>query len=333
MKPVYFPFTYVSDRVAEALAGGFGQFIVYRPLNDKVPEEMQRWIQRGLLELRVPVSEYEQVLKTAVKNYLDWANLHLRDSAVKPAEIKSRMGALPFFDDFSSAKIVADVKEKIQGGSTDKIPDSTLSARLFLCLAQEFDRQNQEAVRELYRYHQKNAQLIKQLKMEEDPLADELQMEPTPDLLSDYMVIDRVQAWTRIFHRDPDESALFVTSSSPVMAHLLERSPTAARLMHLESMPLGIEKTAAGESWRENLAFNLVQWARNEKGAAAAVLNDAVDLPPSENNVSLDVYLVPDQIPCEFFARCADLNDTVPCVQPGKFENTLIALIRLRQDR
>ena len=252
MKPVYFPFTYVSNRVAKALAGCFGQFTVYRPMNDNVPEEMQQWIERGVLELRVPVAENEQALKAAVKNYLDWAKLHLGDPTHKTVDLKPRMGSLPFFDDFSSAKIVAEVKAKIQGSSTGKIIDPTFTARLFLCLAQEFDRQNQEAAHELYRYHQKNSGLISQLKMEKDLLADELQRAPTPDLFADYMVSDRMQAWTRIFRRDPDASGLFVTDSPAVMMHLRERSPTAARVIHLDSMPLDIQKNAAGESWRKN---------------------------------------------------------------------------------
>ena len=41
MKPIYFPYTYISDPAAEAVAACFGQFIVYRPLSDKLPLSMQ----------------------------------------------------------------------------------------------------------------------------------------------------------------------------------------------------------------------------------------------------------------------------------------------------
>ncbi|MEJ2167179.1 MAG: hypothetical protein P8X90_16750 [Desulfobacterales bacterium] len=332
MKPIYFPFTYIPDAAAEALAACFGQFIVYRPSKDKITAEMQGWVDRGVLEVRVPVTEHEKTLKTAVKNCLDWANLHLRDTAEKPVDLKARLGGLPFFDDFSSSKILADIKARIPGGSTPKTSDPTLTARIFLCLAQEFDRQNQEAALEIYRYHQKNARLIRQLKMEDDPLADELQMPPSPDLWADYKVSDRMQAWTRIFRRDADESGLFVTHSPAVMAYLLERSPTAFRVMHLESIPLDIGETTAGESWRENLALNLIRWTQDEQAPAAAVLEEGVEFSAAETGVSLDIYLVPHQIPAEFFACCAELKDPEPAVQTGKFKNTLIALIRLRQD-
>jgi hypothetical protein len=330
MKPIYFPFTYISDPVAEALAACFGQIVVYRPLNDKVPAEMQRWVDRGVLEVRVPVTENEKALTTAVKNYLNWANLHLQDAAGKPVDLKSRAGGLPFFNDSSSSKILADVKERIQGGSSPKTSDPSLTARIFLCLAQEFDRQNQEAALEIYRYHQKNAHLIRQLKMEDDPPAVELP-QPPPDLLSDYMVSGRVQAWTRIFRRDPDECGLFVTHSPAVMAHLLERSPTAARVMRSESIPLDIGKSAAGESWRENLAHNLIRWAQDEPAPAEAASKESVDSPAAQAGISLDIYLVPHQVPAEFFARCADLEDPRQFVQAGKFKNTLVALIRFQR--
>jgi len=37
MKPIYFPFTYVADSVAQALAACFGEFIVYQPLTGNIP--------------------------------------------------------------------------------------------------------------------------------------------------------------------------------------------------------------------------------------------------------------------------------------------------------
>lgn len=333
MKPIYFPFTYVSDRAAEAVAACFGQFIVYRPMNDQVPAPMQRRAQQGVLELRVPVTQNEQALTVALKNYLDWAHLHLRGSADKTADLKSRMGGLPYFDDYSSSKILAEVKAKIQGGSTGKITDPTLKARIFLCLAQEFDRQNHEIANELYRFHQENADLLRQLKMEEDSLADELQPVPLPDPFTDFMVSDRLEAWTRIYRRDPEAPGLFVTHSRAVMAHLLEKSTTAVKVMHSESIPLDIGKSAAGKSWQQKLALNLAAWVENEQPPEAAELPEYMEFPVAEATVSLQVYLVPHQIPREFFAGCSELNDAEPSDQTGKFKHTLIALIERRAEK
>ena len=61
---------------------------------------------------------------------------------------------------------------------------------------------------------------------------------------------------------------------------------------------------------------------------AAAVLADGAEFSAAETAVSLDVHLVPHQIPAEFFACCTELNDPEPAFQTEKVKNTLIALIR-----
>ena len=55
IKPIYFPFTYVPEWVAEALAVCFGRFTVYQPSGRKPPPEMQTWIDANVMEVRVPV--------------------------------------------------------------------------------------------------------------------------------------------------------------------------------------------------------------------------------------------------------------------------------------
>ena len=326
MKPIYFPFTYISDSVAEAVAACFGQFIIYQPYCGKVPDQMQRWAEQGVMELRTPVADEDKDLTEIVKGYLDWADLHLPRAGVKIADLKSRLGGLPYFDDFSSSKIIADIKGKIRGRSTAEITDPTLAARIFLCLAQEFDRQNYEAACELNHYHQKNMDLIRQLKMEEDGMAAELQSQP--DFLADYMVSDRLQAWTRLFIQDSAASGLFVTHSPAVMAHLLDKTPTAVRVMRWESIPPDIGKNEAGLSWRKKLALNLDRYAEDAQGAGVDGLTENIDPTALPDAMCLDIYLVPHQVPGDFFARCAEFSyDAGGSDQTGKIKNTLFALI------
>jgi len=52
MKPIYFPFTYISKPVAEALYACFGKAIVYHPSSKNIPEETHRLVERGLLDIR-----------------------------------------------------------------------------------------------------------------------------------------------------------------------------------------------------------------------------------------------------------------------------------------
>jgi hypothetical protein len=326
MKPIYFPFTYIPDPVAEAVAACFGPFIVYRPCSGNVPDPMQRWAGQGVLELRAPAADEDRDLTAIVKGYLDWADLHLPHAGVKTADLKSRLGGLPFFDDSASSKILADIKGRIRGRSSAEIIDPTQAARIFLCLAEEFDRQNHEAACELDRCHQKNLDLIRKLKMEEDGLAVEPQ--PQPEILADYMVSDRIQAWSRLFVQDPAASGLFVTHSPAVMAHLLDSTPTAVRIMGWKSIAPDIAKNAAGLSWREKLAFNLARYAEDAQGTEVDDLTEYIDPAAAHGAMSLDIYLVPHQVPRDFFARCTGLSyDSGGSEQTRKIKNTIIALL------
>ena len=76
MKPICFPSTYVSDSVAQALTACFGQFIVYQPLAGKIPEQMRPWVEKGFLDIRVPLNEDQADLETVAENFLSWANIH-----------------------------------------------------------------------------------------------------------------------------------------------------------------------------------------------------------------------------------------------------------------
>lgn len=332
MKPIYFPFTYVSDPMAKALSACFGQFIVYRPLNEILTERMQHWIKRGVADVRVPAAGNENELITAVKNYQTWADLHREGSREKAAIFRLRMDRVPFFNELSTRKIIENIKENISGNSNTQTPDPVLTARIFLYIAQEFDRQNHELTDDLNHHQQQEAKLIRQLKMEEDPVALEFGNIPTqlPDPFADYMISDRLEAWTRIFCRDPDVSGLFVTHSAAVLEHLLDRVSTAARIMHLESIPSGNHKNPGMKSWQERLALNLVRLVEQNQVDTSGESMEPLDLPAADNTVSLSVYRVPDQTPYEFFTRCTEIDGSLADApdRRGKFSNTLIALVQ-----
>ncbi len=332
MKPTYFPFTYVSDPVAEALSACFGQFIVYRPLSENLTEQLQLWINRGAVDVRVPVTGNENELKTTVKNLQAWADLHRDGSNEKAAIFRSHMDRVPFFNELSTRKIVEDIKENISSDPCSPIPDSVLTARIFLYFAQEFDRQNHELTDDLIHHQQQETELIRQLKMEEDPVATEFRKVPTqlPDPFADYMISDRLEAWTRILCRDPDISGLFVTHSTTVLEHLLDRAPTAIRVVHLESIPSGKHQDAARKSWQQTLALNLVRLAEQNQVDASGESMVPLDFPAGDNAPSLSIYRVPDQTPYQFFSRCSELDGTPADAPEGKskYRNTLIALVQ-----
>jgi hypothetical protein len=331
MKPICFPSTYVSDSVAQALTACFGQFIVYQPLAGKIPEQMRSWIEKGILDIRVPFTGDQKEIETVVANYLSWADLHFDGSGLKPPFLQTWKDAIPFFKASSSSQVVADIKEQVHGKPASRAPEPLLTARLFLYFAQEFDRQNQEVTRDLQRHRQQEAGLIRQLKMEEDSLTAEFQKEAVqiPDDSADYMVLDRLEAWTRILLKDTDISGIFITHIPAVLQELLDKTPTAEKLLHFESIPTCTAMTAESAPWRQKLVSDLAHIVEHKWVPTAGRPSDQSDFPAAANTVSLSVYLVPDQMPRDFFSRYVQIQppDRDTSCPGGSFKNTLIGLI------
>jgi hypothetical protein len=333
MIPIYFPFTYISDPVAEAISACFGQFVVYCPLREILPEQMQLWINRGVMDVRVPGPGHDETLKTAVKNYQIWADLHREDSIEKTAYLKTRMNSLPSLSEFSSSEIVADIKGKNHDQPITELPDPFLPARIFLYFAQEFDRQNQELTDGLNHYDQQEADLMRRLKMEDDPLVEELRNTPArqPESLSDYMISDRLEAWARIFCQEPEVSGLFVTHSTAVMEHLLDRNSTAARILHLESIPAGSDQSKEKKAWQKKLTADLARFVGPEQAETVDDWIEPLTLTAFDSTASLSIYRMPDQTPPEFYARLAAMNRPAAgrTGHKSKYDSTLIALVEI----
>ena len=67
------------------------------------------------------------------------------------------------------------------------------------------------------------------------------------------MISDRLEAWTRILLMDTDVSGIFITHIPAVLQELLDKTPTAEKLLALESIPTGTAMTAESAPWRQKL--------------------------------------------------------------------------------
>ena len=331
MKPICFPSTCIPDFVSQALTACFGQFVVYQPVAGKIPVQMRPWVEKGVLDIRVPVTGDQNQLETLVKNYLSWADLNFDGSGLKPPLLQTWKDAIPFFKASSTSRLVADIKEQLHGKPVSNALDPLLAARLFLYFAQEFDRQNQEVALDLERHRQKEAELIRRLKMEDDSLAAGFQKadQQKPNDSADYMVLDRLRAWTRLLLKDTDISGIFISHNPTVLQELLDQTPTAEKLLFFESIPISMPMTEKLTPWREQLLSALSHIVENKWSPTTGRLPDQPSCAVSEKSVSLRIYLIPDQTPRDFFSHCTQIQpvDGDVCCAGGKFKNTLIGLI------
>lgn len=331
MTPIFFPYTYISDQVTEAVAACFGRFMVYQPLADRLPATMQPWADEGVIDIRIPAKGDERELATAAKNYMKWADLNIGSTGISPSSLKTIKASARLLDSSLSSHIVAQVKGRAGSSTNDTSPDPVTRSRIFLYLAQKFDQQSSELDGVLEEFEKKEQALIKDLKTEEDSLADELKKDSgnIPDANTDYLIAERLEAWVRILLNDRPPPELFVTHRGAVLAHLLDAASRSEKILDVQTIP-GVNRTNRTPTpWRDEIFSYLTEIIKIKWDAASIEKLPDLEFPPSENTVALKIYLVPNQNARQLFCHAAGIKDpgsdpTSPV--PGAI-NTLLCLV------
>jgi hypothetical protein len=317
--------------VAETLATFFKQFIVYQPSGRKLPSEMQSWFEANVMEIRVPVQTKDEILVKVAKEFQSFAGLHNNGKNLKTAVFGGQQGGMPHFGEFAVSRIISDVKKSRRSESAEVDFDPLFSAQVFLDFAQKFDRQRAEINRELGESEQHSLNLFKEIRGEKEnglpatPLSAGIQVEDP----AEYMALDRLNAWIRLFMSGPVDSGLLITSSPAVFNHLIENLTASQQVIQAESLPVTDANDAAVVSWRDSLLKRMKQLIESRGGPGEHTFGD-VSLPQGQrSNVRLTLYLVPGKGASNIFARIFDDKtfDTRRSDQKAEFGNTLIGLI------
>jgi hypothetical protein len=330
MKPIYFPFTYVPQWVAKALAACFERFIVYQPSGRSLPAKMQAWIEAHIMDVHVPVENDEEALLKTVKDLQAYASLHDDGKHSQSTAFGGPHGAIPFFGESAVSRIVLQVKNgsRTAHGATDIEP--LFCARVFLEFAHEFDRHNDELSQGLGIYDQRSRDLLEQISGEKrsglppTPLTAEIRVEDS----TEYMALDRFQAWLRLYMIDPIESKFFVTCSPTIFNHLIENLAGAEKVLQSEVLPCKGAEDDATLFWRDGFLKRMAQLVETQ-GAAAEQPHGNRPLPDDRrSNVRLTLYRVPGH-PVNLFSgifQGQEINTAE--ADPGlDFTHTLIGLI------
>ena len=331
MQPIYFPFTYVADSVAEVLAACFKQITVYRPLPDKLPEAMQLWVRKGILNMRVPAKENNEEIERAAEEYLSWANLHQNGSAVKAAFISVKNRAASFADHSSTSHIVAEIKDHVNGRTLSKEPLNLFRARIFLYFAQQYDQQRKSITDDLKACQDQEKKLMEALKKEADSLVADFSSGQTVDLVdfAAYMPTGRLEAWAQLCLKDSFDSALFVTTHRSILEEVIDQTSKIENVGCWESIPLSADTSCEIDAWRDQLISDLTRIAEMKWSAFEDGFTHPPEMPNAERSVSLEVYVIPDCDPRGFLRRCTgvDLNQDERIPTNTQYHNTLIGMI------
>ncbi|MBS3731543.1 MAG: hypothetical protein KGY42_01440, partial [Desulfobacterales bacterium] len=137
-----FPFTFFSEELAHASHARFGAIVVYQPAAGQTPAAMERLAADGRIVLRFPVRGDERRLVELAGNYRDWGEVYQKDAAAL-----KKISDTGFFHKEFAPEISTEIRRGTKPEA--RAPDPVFQARLFLFLAQEYDRQTAELQSEL----------------------------------------------------------------------------------------------------------------------------------------------------------------------------------------
>jgi hypothetical protein len=323
MKPIYFPFTYISKPAAEALAMFFRRIVVYQPSNLKIPEKMKNGAESGFLDIRIPVTGDEIKLDAILKDYINWTNIHKGDNL---SFFRPWIEKIPFWDSTSVSQIRAEIKNK-----QPMKPDPLFNARIFLHIAQEFDIQKMDISMDLLSVEVMQRDLLKKMKGEEEGFGGkkiESGIPAIPDF-GGYMTAERFDAWARLLREDVESSGLFITTSPAAFEYLMDQAPESKMMLQLDSMPLKKNSTEKMECWKARLEQYLGMFERDSwSGLTGDIIGPQAD-DPGGGTVSFTLYLMPETAPLDFFHRLI-LRGSSPAGEKKankKFDHTLVGLV------
>ncbi len=329
IQPIYFPFTYVPQWVAEVLTAGFGHFHVYQPSGKELPAEMQPWAENNVMHICVPVPSEEKKFTEVVSAFEQFAHLHADAGNLKA--FWNQPGAIPFFDETSASQIVADLKTDQQPNNGLAHPEALLKARVFLEFAQEFDRQNVELQQELEETDRCSEDLLKNLsgKKNGEPAPPRLTAEIKFHEPGDYMPLDRLQAWIHLFLEKPINTGFLVTSSPTIFNSLVEELMSENKIFEFNGLPALASGDQALMDWREALCQQIKNGLESGEPFTENALVSWPPLPQQAAQFKLSVCRWPECTPAQLFARfikspIADINKFNQT--PG-IKNTILGLI------
>jgi len=330
MTPIYFPFTYVSGVTLGVLRACFAQTTVFQPLTARVPEDMQSWARQGVLKFHFPTIIAQDRLERIVDDYFAWAESAAGSRGAPPRLIERFRKSPPHDSGTLSSWIVADIKSKLTSASQQPAEDLNLEAAAFLYFAQEFDRHHQSVTSDFAAVEKQHRMMIESLqgRPETEGVERRPSGNPADTPGGNFMIADRILAWSRLFAAEPVESGLLVTGDPEVYELISDNTPGVRELIRRMPVPADSEAPEAARRWRADLMTCLERLASNPRHSPDA---GSLPTPPcaaTANRFYMSLYYAPDQPPTRVLAGVSGDFRTMPTpAGRGESPSTLLALI------
>ena len=328
MKAIFFPYTYISDTVVKALNSWFRQIIVYQPSNLNDQDIMNDAESIDVISIRTPVSGDEDLIKRIIQDFKAWGDIH-NDGEMET--IKFTGNTIPFFDENSINQIKADIKQGMSNPAEMK-EDHLLNARVFLHLAQEFDKQNDEIRQGLFLCEEMEQKLINDIMGIDKNNADQNKLkEFSPDSSDNFIIEKRIVSWSGLFMHEKECAPLFITTSMEAIEYLTGKAGGAGKILTINA-----DKPEADGFLDkiDDMARNVWEPSTTTPHMKTGSLQDT-GAPGIETSDILTFYIIPDKTPHEIFAGCADIDISgIDLAEEKKrVRNTILGLFQRSQNK
>jgi len=302
MKPMYFPFTRITEPIAGAIFRRLGPFAVCRELEE---DSFQYAVGSGgapYIEPVYPAADSSDRIVALVEEYMKCGNLHRDDMAVF-----SRFGNAEFYNNEFSANISMQIKKR--GGGESEIDDPVFMARLFLCLARRLDTREDEVLHEIEAADITGRSLVAELTGNT----------PAPSLVSGFFgnssppgdpgevaTQTRLSAFFRLLCQQEQIPRLYVTSSHGVMESLIDRFSGMTLLTRIDDVPESGDGPEPGTQAQPAWISNLVNLASIHDNAVN--MHNALPGFPvtgSTDEYHMEIYAVDACPPADFVSELA----------------------------
>jgi hypothetical protein len=303
MKPLFFPFTYVTEPTINACLGFFNGISVPQASMKTIPEPMRQWADQGCLDVRVPGLEASRDFHATLMETENWARYHRGGVA---SFLKGYQEKVPFFGSSS----ISQIKQDIRTANREKPHDvsqeeAVLRARVFLHMAQEFDIHHQSLSQQMQQQEAMERNLYQELKGDESPSDRTLGTDKSWDKDDpfEYMMLDRLRAWSHVTLSHGHIQGPLVTTYASVLALIQEHVLDTESLIPAGAVAPVDKNMASAKKERQNLE----DFCENLIKTPMSHLTDSglLDTYPAEavDTYSMKLYLLPDIATHDFIAR------------------------------
>jgi hypothetical protein len=353
--PVYFPFSFISPSLVEAMSLCFNRVVVYQPASSKPQKDLLPWVERGFLDVRSPFENVidKKSLEAALRSLRSWGLMHQHADMAYLKTVGNSIAPV----DPETARIVADIRATGVKNSK-KSEERELSLQVFLHLAQEFDQHSWELRQQLHRFNDQYQALQSLFRQDQPEQSNDLMPKDLPAFASqwqaglfhvteedsgNFAIQKRMAAWNHLFQKDPVGSSLLFTDSRSALAYLLDGVQEKVEALNFNIAYTQVESGEAAKnhsSWADHLheIFNMVlttPWSHtlqerivqaNREIEKSMGHGQGLTMKSRDRSVSFRWYVVPHQVAASLLNQRCGLNSSNEDEGAG-VNNTVVGLI------